>query len=338
MKEIPGDKAMNDTAGKPLHWSRQKEETSGYGSLKFLLALFRVLPVIMLRILAFPVGLFYFIFSKRSRIESRRFLRKAALFTADPGIAKKCLSPLSPLRHVISFCLAVVEKLQSWGGKFPLSGIYYQDDDIDRLIDDLENGRGAFLIASHLGNMELLRALVNFDRTRVSRKIPITAIHDMKVNQNFSRMIRELNPDFAMDLISAGEIGPDTAVLLEEKIAAGGIVTVTGDRTTTGSFEKNILIPFLGGDAPFSPGPFYLAILVKAPIYFVFTRRRGDLSLKPEYDMYVHKIAVPPELSRKERAGLSLELTRSFASYLEGYCKQTPFQWYNFYDFWSKGE
>jgi predicted LPLAT superfamily acyltransferase len=48
----------------PIHWSRQKEQAS-YWHIKFLLILFKIFPVIILRIIAFPVGFFYFLFSKK---------------------------------------------------------------------------------------------------------------------------------------------------------------------------------------------------------------------------------------------------------------------------------
>jgi predicted LPLAT superfamily acyltransferase len=160
---------------------------------------------------------------------------------------------------------------------------------------------------------------------------------DFDVTAHFNRMLKELNPQSSLDLISAKEIGPHTAILLEEKLSAGGLVVITGDRTRLGMADKNLMIPFFGEDAPFSPGVFYLAALMKAPVYFIFALRRGDLSLKPEYDMHIHKSALSFECTRKERAGLSVELARSFAALLENYCKESPFQWYNFYDFWSKG-
>ena len=331
----------NDTDGKPVHWSKQEEQASGYGLLKFVLTLFKIFPVVFLRILAFPICFFYFLFSKRGRTESSRFLHMAAPFVKDPQTAKKCLSRTGPLRHIISFSLALVEKLQSWGGKFALDGIHFMDD-IDDLASNLENGKGVFIIASHMGNIELLRALVNDNVTNVERDVPLTVIFDMKVNANFSRMVMELNPDSAMDIIGADEIGPQTAILLEEKIAQGGIVTITGDRTTAGSMGKIITIPFLGADAPFPHGPFYLASLLNAPVYFVFSLRRGDLSIKPEYNMHVHKVSLSggtygEPRSRKERAKQSLDMASSFAAQLESHCKETPFQWYNFYDFWKEG-
>jgi predicted LPLAT superfamily acyltransferase len=76
--------------------------------------------------------------------------------------------------------------------------------------------------------------------------------------------------------------------------------------------------------------------MMKAPVYCVFALRRGDLSLKPEYDMYVRKSQLSFDCGRKERYARSSELAGFFATLLEGYCKEKPFQWYNFYDFWAK--
>jgi predicted LPLAT superfamily acyltransferase len=96
------------------------------------------------------------------------------------------------------------------------------------------------------------------------------------------------------------------------------------------------MFPFMGSEAPFSPGAFYLAAMMKAPVYCVFALRRSDLSLKPEYDMYVRKSPLSFDCGRKERYTRSSELAGFFAALLEGYCKEKPFQWYNFYDFWAK--
>jgi len=321
--------------GSSLHWSQYDEKAAGYWQLKFLFILFKVFPMVILRVLAFPVGFFYFLFSKSGRTESRRFLQRVAPFVEDPHIAKKCRSPLGSLRHIISFSLAVVEKLQTWGGRFPLKNVYYQDDDIQELVRELEDEKGVILVFSHQGNAELLRGLLSFGRTMVSRKIPFTAILDMKVNAHFSRILNELNPESNMDVINGNEIGPHTMVLLEEKIAGGGMVVLTGDRTSVDG--KNLMIPFLEKDAPFSSGIFYMAALINAPVFFVFALRRKDLSIKPEYDMHVHKSPLSFNCPRKERLKRSSLLADSYAALLEGYCKERPFQWYNFFDFWQEG-
>jgi len=321
----------------PLHWSQHDEQAAGYWQVKLLLVLFRLLPVVFLRILAFAVGFFYFLFSKRGRTESKRYLQKIAPLIAEPKLAKKCRSSFGSLTHIVSFSLALVEKLQSWGGKFPFKDIDFHDDDINELTREIENGKGVFLIFSHLGNTEMLRGLLNLGKTGLSRKIPVTAIMDVKVTAHFNRIVRELNPQSGMDIIGADAVNMHTAILLEEKLAAGGMVVIAGDRTSTNKDSKNYLIPFLGKHSPFSSGVFYMAALMNAPVFFVFGLRRKALSLRPRYDLHVHKSALSFDCSRKERFERSELLARSFAGFLEGYCKEQPFQWYNFFDFWHEG-
>jgi predicted LPLAT superfamily acyltransferase len=320
-----------------LHWSHQKEQAAGYWNVKFMLILFKLFPVLILRVLAFPVGFFYFLFAKKGRTESKRFLQIVVPCIDNPKTAKQCRSFFGPLRHIISFSLTLVEKLETWSGKFRFEAIHFQDDDIGELIKDMEGGKGVFLVTSHLGNIELLRGLARFNRTGVSKKVPMTAIVDMKVTENFSRMLNELNPQSSLDIIGAEDIGPGTAALLEEKLAAGEIVTIAGDRTSANGADNSIMIPFCGKNAPFSLGAFYLAVLMRAPVYFIFALRRGDLSLNVKYDMHVHKSTLLFDCTKKERLVRSSELAQSYAALLEGYCKKKPFQWYNFYDFWSKG-
>jgi predicted LPLAT superfamily acyltransferase len=326
-----------ETQEASVHWSQQNERAAGYWQLKMILYLFKIFPIFLLRILAFPVGFFYFIFAKATRHASRRFLQRIAQFISDPKLAKECLCFFAPLKHIISFSLTLIEKVQSWGGRFSFKNIHFQDDDIKHLISELEEGKGAFLVFSHLGNCELLRGLLNFDKTGVSRKIPVTTIMDMKVSAHFTKMLKELNPQSSMDIIGADEIGPETAVLLENRLTSGGVVAIAGDRTSaTGG--KNLNIPFLGKEAPFPSGVFYMFSLLKYPVYFVFGLRRKCLALIPQYNMFVHKSSISFECSRKERIQKSSLLADFFVSLLENYCKKYPFQWYNFFDFWHGGE
>lgn len=317
----------------PRHWSEHKEQALGYWQVRFLLFLFRLLPVYVLRLLALPVGFFYYVFSKKGRDESRRYLKKIAAFKREDKKPHR-----SPLRHILAFSLTLVEKIESWGGKFFLDRLRFHEDDIGDLKNRLERGEGAILICSHLGNAELLRALAGFNRTGVSREIPVTSVVEGSVTAHFNRMLRELNSQSVVQTIDVQNFGPDTAVLLQDRLAAGELVVIAGDRTSINTRNKYFLFPFLGEDAPFAYGPFFLAALMKAPVYFVFALRRRDVSLKSEYDMRVRKSIVSFDCPRKEREARIRELARNFAAALEEYCIQYPYQWYNFYDFWAKPE
>jgi predicted LPLAT superfamily acyltransferase len=314
----------------PAHWSKQKEEAS-YGHVKFLLILFRVFPVFLLRLIAFPVGFFYWLFSKRIREESRSYLERIP-----------ALKSPSPLKHILAFSLSLIEKVEAWGGKVSFKRIHFQDEVNDNnvdasreLVDRLERGEGAFVISSHLGNMEFIRGLAGFNRTGVSREVPVNAIMDTQVTAHFNRMLTELNPHSITRLVNVNDMGPETVILLQERLAAGELVVIAGDRTSAKEGSRILRLSFLGKEASFPYGPFFLAALLDAPVYFQFALRRRDVSLSSHYNLNIHRSPVSFACSRREREGRILELARGFVFLLEQYCKKHPYQWYNFYDFWA---
>ena len=322
---------MSDT-----HWSTQKEHAAGYWQLAFMLFIFKLLPVVILRIIAFPVGFFYFLFSGRAVKLSGLYLRRLDSFVSSGGgrIRKR----LSSLKHIIAFSLALVEKLEAWSGRVSFKRIHYMDDDIAGLLDLLERGEGAFLISSHLGNMEFIRALADYKGKGNTGNISVNAIVDFNVTAHFNRILKKLNPGSFSRIISARELGPDSVVLLSERIKAGELVVIAGDRTSANESSRYMELPFLGVKAPLPYGPFFLAALCEAPVYFVFAMRQKDISLSSHYNIHIHKSPVSFDCPRKERDSRIKALGQNFVSLLEQYCKTYPFQWYNYYDFWLPKE
>jgi predicted LPLAT superfamily acyltransferase len=310
------------------HWSEVKEQDAGYWHLKLMGFTIRIFPIIVARIVAYIVSFLYFVFSKHARTESRRYLDK--ITALEKG--KKFYS----LLHITAFSLALIEKVEAWCGKVMFKRLHFQEDDIKDLTANLENGKGVLLISSHLGNMELIRGLAGYNEPGVSRNAPVTVIVDFAVTGKFNRMLRELNPEVLARVISTNEIGPETVILLQDRIAAGEIVAIAGDRTSANTRNKYLRFPFLGEEAPFAYGAFFLAALLDAPTYFVFVLRQKDVSLSSQYDMHIHKNPVTFDCSRKERESRIEESARIFSEKLEYYCKLHPYQWYNYYDFWAE--
>jgi predicted LPLAT superfamily acyltransferase len=319
-----------------FHWSRQKEKANGYGPLHFTLLLFRIFPVAVVRIIAFPVSFCYFIFSKKARSESKRFSGNYSAFTNS---RKK----FSVIKHILSFSLTLIDKMDAWSGKENSCAVSYQDDDITDLAQNLEASRGAFLICSHLGNAEMLRAKAELKKTCVTRGLPLVSIVDFSVTPQFNRMINELNPDATAQVISAAEIWPGTFMELSAVLEKGGLVVIAGDRTSASAAENPLLLskrcvalPFLGFPALFPEGPFLLASLLDAPVYYMFALREKDISIKPRYVMHVYKSGVSFAKTRSERKNNAGAMVKEFAGKLEELCVKYPYQWYNFYDFWRR--
>ena len=314
-------------AEKTKHWSEHREKAGAWQMALFFF-LIKILPPFLLSLASYPIGFCYFLFSKKSRDVSRLFLRRFESY--------KNTGRLSALKHITAFALTVVEKTQAWGGRIPFKRIHFQDDDITALINGLEQGKGAVLLCSHLGNTELLRALADFRRTGVSREVSVTSVLDAEATQFFSRLLSTLNPRSSLKIISAGSINPGSIIALKEETEQGGIAVIAGDRTSAQNRENVFSLPFLGADASFPCGPFLLSALLEAPVYAVFALRKKDLSPIPDYYLHVHKLGCcGQEISRRDRNKIMESWSRQYAALLEGYLLDHPYQWYNFYDFWG---
>lgn len=314
-----------------LHWAEEKEQVRSSRPIKLLILLVAYLPPPVVNILVYPVGFFYLLFSSRARRECVLYQKQFMSYTHN----KKIRRP-DPLRQIISFSLCVLEKIEGWSRKMSLDNINFQNDDVDALREQLAQGRGALLIGSHLGNIEMLRSLATYNETGVGKAVPVTIIMELESTAMFNKTMQELNPRVSMNLVNSAKIGPDTICLLMDRLAEGGMVVIAGDRTSAKARGRVIINKFLGKDAAFPYGTFMLASLLNVPVYFFFAMREKDLMLKPKYNMYVNKSSVTfDDCNRSEKESRIKELCRQFAAQLEKYCIEYPFQWYNFYNFWA---
>jgi predicted LPLAT superfamily acyltransferase len=306
------------------HWSEQREAARGF-FLKITFWLFKILPGEILRIVAAIVALFYWAFSSKTRRESRKFLLRAGV--KKPNVFK----------HIFSFSIALVEKMEVWGGKVRRDKLSARGDTAD-LVDRLRRGEGAILICSHLGNIELLRSFAHSGQTALGREVSLISIVDFDQTARFNRMIKEVNPSSMTRLISSNAITPATIVELQEQITSGGLAVIAGDRTSANSPDRAVCTPFLGKNARFPYGVFLLCALLEAPIYFIFALREKDICFRPSYFMIAHSHIVKSALTRKERQKQIEKMASGYAALLEIYAKNKPYQWYNFYDFWEEND
>jgi len=316
-----------------VHWSEQKEITRSRLPLQFLLFLCRILPSPLLRITARPVSFFYYLCTPRARNACIAYQKQFISYTDS-----RIISRPHPYCQILAFSLSLIEKIQGWSGSVFLKSVHFQNDGVQDLIRLLESGHGAVAVTSHLGNAELLRSLMQFNRTAVNRNFPVITIGDVKTTAHFNSMLKQLNPGYDMRMITGENITPATIEMLENEIAAGALVVMTGDRTSAATRNRTISLPFLGKNAPFPYGVFFLAALLNAPLYYIFAVREKDTGISLSYEMHVHKSSVSFDCPRKEREKHIHEACAAYARFLETYCLQHPYQWYNFYDFWALPE
>lgn len=312
------------------HWTEHQEVIKTNKPLKLVLVLLKFIPGIIVRSLVYPVSFFYWIFSPDARKVAVQYQKRLREFTG-----RKIPKRISAYKQILSFSLCVLEKMEGWLGKIKFSKIQYQNDDITSILDLLKQGKGAMLITSHLGNMELLRSLSDYNEQLVGRSVPVYVVMDMDVNSNFSQTLKSVNPKVSFNVISSNEIGPDTIVTLMEAIEAGALVVIAGDRTSPYTKEKNLRISFLGKDASFPYGVFLMAALIKAPVYFMFGLRSRLSIFNPKQNVYIEKCHTDFNCPRSEREERITQCCGEYVARLEKYCILYPYQWYNFFDFWE---
>lgn len=330
---MPKKPDLKPSAEELAHWADQKEVIKSNKALKFVLFLFSIMPRWLMHLIAVPVGLFYYIFSRRARIACVTYQRQMKKFTNG-----RIPLMVNPCRQIISFSICLLEKMEGWLGKVKYETLITHDDDIGSLVKNLEEGVGAILIGSHLGNIELLRSLFSFGKTGVKRNVPVTVIMELKSTEQFNRTIAEINPKVEFNVIDPSDITPETIILLQEKLENGELVVFAADRTSSRVRNRCIRRPFLGKDADFPYGVFLLAALLKVPTYYVFGLRTKSIALFPRNNMFVEKSKISFDCARTQREERIGELCTEFVNVLEKYALRFPYQWYNFYNFWRLEE
>lgn len=188
---------------------------------------------------------------------------------------------------------------------------------------------GRLILASHLGDVEACHALA-----RQKTGLVVNALVFTDNARRFRQLMDEIAPEASKHLIPVTDIGPETAILLQEKLDAGEWVAIVGDRTAVkqqrGGGRRVIWSDFLGKAAPFPQGPFVLASALRCPVSIMFVlREQGKLRVHCE------PFADPLLLPRATReAALQAPVDR-YAQRLAHHAMLAPLDWFNLFDFWQ---
>ena len=312
------------------HWSEEKEVIKSNRPLKLVLFLLKKLPSFLVHSVCYPVSLFYLIFSSRVRRFARSYQKQLREFTEGRVPPK-----IRAYRQILNFSLCLVEKMEGWLGKVSFDRVSLQNDDITDLVERLKNGQSAVLMASHLGNMELMRSMQDYVTGLCGRKVPVLIIMDMNMSANFTQTLKEINPDYSANVLDASNFSPDSILLIQEFAEKGSLIVAAGDRTSINHREKSLTKSFLGREAKFPYGVFLIPALVKLPVYFMFGMRAKMSVFNPKYNIHIEKSSVDFNCPRTEREKRIDACCSEFVEKLQKFCIMYPYQWYNFFNFWG---
>ena len=263
------------------------------------------------RLLLCPICLYFLIFSSASYVASKEYLRK--VLTREPGLA-------DAFRHCHAFAATLLDRVFLFNDQYARFDVRVHDEDV--LADMTARGEGCLLLGAHLGSFEIIRALGRRNtRARIS-----VAMYEENARK-FNSVLGAINPSLSLQVIALGRI--DSMLKVETALNQGEIVGMLGDRTFQD--EGTVACQFLGGQARFPIGPFRLAALLKRPIVLMFGLYRGG----NRYDIYFERLVDNWQVPRVARDLLLERSLRRYVERLEHYCRDAPYNWYNFYDFWQ---
>lgn len=253
------------------------------------------------------------LFSGRARAASRKYLAKA--LGRKPSI-------VDSYRHYLSFAVVALDRMFLLRDRTRHFDIRIQGEDVLRR--ELARGQSVFLLGAHLGSFEVLRAKGRELNIRVS-----LAMFE-QTGRNFNAIARAINPELEAAVIRLGT--PESMIRLVERLESGDWVGMLGDRSL--SEAGQVRVPFFGEEAAFPTAPFRIAAMLGRPVVLMVGLYRGG----NRYDLCFEQLVEFPYLERATRDKTMREWAQRYAQRLEHYCREAPYNWFNFYDFWARAK
>ena len=300
------------------HWAELGESTSVVGML-FLSWVYRWFGRWPFRICAWPVVACHWLANDVGRGASMEYLQ---LLQAYTGVLGHEPTWRDSLRHFFTFADTLLDKILGLGGRYPVSRIQLQRD---LMLQKIKAQQGGLILTAHIGCLELCQVL--------AEQVPgfhVTVLVHTAHAQRFNRLLQRLAPLATVELLQVTSIGPATAVVLAEKVAAGGFVAIVGDRVPVDG-GRTVTADFLGRPAAFPIGAYVLAAALGCPVFCMSCLHRGK-GYWVAFEQFAERIVLP----RGSRDASLAEQAQRFSGWLERQVIQSPLDWFNFFPFWDQ--
>jgi predicted LPLAT superfamily acyltransferase len=312
--------------GERRPWFRMPERGTLL-AVRFAIGLLRLLGPGGVRAAARAAVPYFYLTDRRARRASREYLERVReRILAEGGAAADLPRPPGAgavYRHFRTFAGATVDKVLAWAGQG--ASIPLDLEGLAPFLDLHARGRGALVLGSHLGNLEMLRGLGQ------GRGLPgLNAVVYGRNAVRFHELLKRVNPAFGDHLVQVAAVTPETAIRLQAKLDQGEWLFIVGDRTPPSETGRTVTVPFLGRPAAFPVGPYILAHLLRCPVHLMTCVQEGG-----RYRVRLEPFADRIDLPRAGRDAAIARWAERYARSLEAQCRATPYQWFNFFDVWA---
>lgn len=263
------------------------------------------------RLILHGIAAYFLAFAPAARSASRDYLRR--VLGRPPRLADL-------YRHFFDFSATLHDRIYLLNDRFDLFEIEIVGE--QQVMALAGQPGGAIVVGAHLGSFEILRAL---GRTRPNLSIAVVMYQDNA--RKFNGILAAINPAAAHDIIPLAQL--DSMLQVKDRLDHGAIVGVLGDRAP--SSEGMVQRSFLGAPAPLPTGAFRMAALLKKPVFLMAGLYLGGNRYRIEFEA-LHDFSA---VTRSDRAIAIDQALDAYVAGLERHCRATPYNWFNFYDFWA---
>ncbi len=314
-------RAAHDAQGRTRsrgHWA-DLGETTFVGGTWFLYAVYQLLGRLPFRLCLYPVVLAWWLGSAAARRASLDYLRRLhaaeGVFARPPGMRES-------LRHFFLFGETLLDKMLAIGGRYPREKLHFSGH--EPMLAASRAGQGGVIATAHLGCLELMQMAAG-RREGLRVTILVHTVHA----QRFNDILGRLNPQATVRLLQVTEFSAATGMQLAERVAAGEFIAIAADRVPVRG-DRTSRADLLGTPADFPAGPWLIASLLQCPVWALSCLHDGD-----GYAVRIERLFERVSLPRRQRQQALDACAMRFSEWLIACLRQSPYDWFNFYDFWT---
>ncbi|MDH4234580.1 MAG: acyl-CoA synthetase [Gallionella sp.] len=289
----------------------ERPERSNVWTIRFIVWFALVFGRRASRTLLYPISLYFVVFSAKARAASRKYLDRALgrRSTLKDGF-----------RHCFYFASTILDRVFLLNNQISMFDLRVQGEEI---FDEIRaNGRGCLLIGAHMGSFEVIHAL-SCDHGHPRTSLVMFEENARKLNT----VLDSIYPHHNRPVIPLGKI--DSMLRIQEAVQRGEYIGILADRAISGN--KMIACDFLGGQINLPITPFRLAVILDCPVVFMAGIYQGG----NRYDVSFEYLVDLQQSAPLERDPAIKQMAQHFAARLEHYCREAPYNWFNFYDVWK---
>jgi predicted LPLAT superfamily acyltransferase len=289
-----------------------RPERSNTLAIRFIVLVALTLGRRAARLFLYPICLYFFLFAGEARTASKKYLRK--VLGHEPRIS-------DGFRHIHTFASTILDRVFLLNGRFEKFDVRAHLDDAAQAL--IANKQGCILLGAHLGSFEIARAYAD-----EIQGPPASVVMYEENARKLNAVLKAINPDLAQQVIGLGKI--DSMLKVEQALQRGEFIGILADRGLEHGGACRTC-DFLGDPAKFPTGPLRIAYILKCPVLLMAGVYRGG----NRYDLYFEQLLDMGALEGMPRDEALRQAMQRYVKGIERHCRNAPYNWFNFYDFWK---